>query len=91
MPLPCATYRFVTPDPLHLVCVPVSVALFVNKKSRRFFMPTQQPTTPNKTQPDMKSGTIQQPGKPSQQPQQTPNPANKTGEAARPSDAKKPY
>ena len=54
-------------------------------------MSTQQPTTPNKTQPEMKSGTIQQPGKQSQQPQQTPNPANKTGEAARPSDAKKPY
>lgn len=55
-------------------------------------MSTQQPTTPNKTQPEMKAaGTIQQPGKQSQQPQQTPNPANKTGEAARPSDAKKPY
>ena len=57
-------------------------------------MSTQQPTTPNKTQPEMKSGTIQQPGKQSQQPQQNPqapNPANKTGEAARPTDAKKPY
>lgn len=54
-------------------------------------MSTQQPTTPNKTQPEMKSGTIQQPGKQSQQTPQVPNPANKTGEAARPTDAKKPY
>ena len=57
-------------------------------------MSTQQPTTPNKAQPEVKPGTIQQPGKQSQQPQQNPqapNPANKTGEAARHSEPKKSY
>ena len=54
-------------------------------------MSTQQPTTPNKTQPEVKSGMTQQPEKQSQQTPQTPNPANKTGEATRPTDAKKPY